>query len=447
MQEGSKDDFGKIILGDPNVKLIDLPPAGSILVYDCRIQSTPPSKKQLRLSLRKVIPKNLLLESSDQMTTLKCVQWNIERGYKLDAVIQTLKNQYADIICLQELDIGCRRSNDRNCALEIAMALGMKCAFFTEFEEIYSLKRATTTQGGGAHGNAILSRYDFTPRLVRHTFQPFDWPKKGSSIGEPRRGERAILVAEISIPNVPSPVVVYSLHLEVFCGIFGRLAQFSDVLDDSRRMIKEGKPYQLIFGDLNTMAHGLARFSPRFCTDHLRLRSIGYSEAAWWHHHLFEVLQSSNPEEINQRLALHQRRLGPSDNLKRLINPHFFDPFSIFKDTTLQGYHGIYQGKLDWTLLRGWRVLGKGMDNHFYRDSDHKLLYVIIRPCLINNNIDFDGKYGNDDDPGILAYKEMQLPFDKRKEQMYEFFYSAIRLILFMICIYFISRYFLCCDN
>lgn len=78
--------------------------------------------------------------------TLKCVQWNIERGYRLDDVIRVLKSHRADIVCLQELDIGCERSGGRNCALELAQALEMKCAFLTEFEEVWSPHRSKSLQ-------------------------------------------------------------------------------------------------------------------------------------------------------------------------------------------------------------------------------------------------------------------------------------------------------------
>ncbi len=41
-------------------------------------------------------------------------QWNIERGYKLDAVIEELRRADADIIALQEVDIGCERSGSED---------------------------------------------------------------------------------------------------------------------------------------------------------------------------------------------------------------------------------------------------------------------------------------------------------------------------------------------
>lgn len=38
------------------------------------------------------------------------MQWNIERGYKLEEIVKELKTIDADVIALQEVDIGCERS-------------------------------------------------------------------------------------------------------------------------------------------------------------------------------------------------------------------------------------------------------------------------------------------------------------------------------------------------
>jgi hypothetical protein len=45
---------------------------------------------------------------------LRVVQWNIERGYELDAIKSTLAALDADILILQEIDIGCDRSDNRD---------------------------------------------------------------------------------------------------------------------------------------------------------------------------------------------------------------------------------------------------------------------------------------------------------------------------------------------
>ena len=50
--------------------------------------------------------------------------------------------------------------------------------------------------------------------------------------------------------------------------------------------------HQAIFGDLNTMGHGIARFSPKFCTDKMRFWSLGQAEAVFWDRNVFQVLDT-----------------------------------------------------------------------------------------------------------------------------------------------------------
>jgi endonuclease/exonuclease/phosphatase family metal-dependent hydrolase len=38
------------------------------------------------------------------------MQWNIERGYQLAGIIEELKRIDADVLSLQEVDVGCDRS-------------------------------------------------------------------------------------------------------------------------------------------------------------------------------------------------------------------------------------------------------------------------------------------------------------------------------------------------
>jgi hypothetical protein len=45
---------------------------------------------------------------------IRVVQWNIERGYAFAEILQTLRDLDADIIVLQEIDIGCDRSDGRD---------------------------------------------------------------------------------------------------------------------------------------------------------------------------------------------------------------------------------------------------------------------------------------------------------------------------------------------
>lgn len=104
---------------------------------------------------------------------------------------------------------------------------------------------------------------------------------------EPREGQRLTLAVRVA--TATGPLQLYSAHLEVFCGAVGRLQQFSDVLEHSRAAAAAGVAQQIVGGDLNTLAHGIARLSPFHCTDHLRWTTLGQTEAEFWKRNLFDV--------------------------------------------------------------------------------------------------------------------------------------------------------------
>lgn len=329
-------------------------------------------------------------ENKYQPLSLKCIQWNIERGYKLDGIINLLKKEDADILCLQELDIDCERSAFRNCAMEIAKSLKLKCIFATEFEEIYSLRRSKKLQGGGVHGNAIMSKFDFTAIVIPHSHHPVDWNAEGEKRGEPRIGRRIILKAIFD----HFPLIVYCLHLEVFTGILGRMKQFMDVVNDLDLSIK----YQLIFGDLNTVAHGIARFSPNHCCDYLRWKSLGWSEAQWWNNHIFnnpiknqekeKEKESKREDETEKEKKESTKEIEISNDQDDLLKKlrEFKDPFDANRDITLSSYRGWYKGKLDWTLIKGFSIDKYRMFGNDFEYSDHRglLVELLFSPVIIN---------------------------------------------------------------
>ena len=53
--------------------------------------------------------------------------------------------------------------------------------------------------------------------------------------------------------------------------------------------VSQGQRQIAFLGDLNTMAHGIARLSPRFCRDCMRWRSLGQSEGAWFEDNVLAV--------------------------------------------------------------------------------------------------------------------------------------------------------------
>jgi hypothetical protein len=100
---------------------------------------------------------------------VKLLQFNIERGYQLPGIIEELRGVTADVLALQEVDVGCDRSGGVDTGAEIAAALGLNYLFLSEFEELRSPLRCVRDQGGGMHGNAILTKYDvLEAAVVKH---------------------------------------------------------------------------------------------------------------------------------------------------------------------------------------------------------------------------------------------------------------------------------------
>ncbi|KAJ1975152.1 hypothetical protein H4R34_004446 [Dimargaris verticillata] len=338
----------------------------------------------------------LSLATATTDSPLKVMQWNIERGYQLDAIVTILKREAPDIAILQELDIHCERSNYTDQLRAISEAMAWNGGFVAEFEEIHSPLRAPETQGGGFHGNAIFSRFDMTFRIIDHQYQPVNWNRDGIHYLEPRRGQRYSLVAIIQPGPAVPPIMAYSVHLEVFCGLSHRICQFAELLDDAYRH-KAQYPHQLLFGDLNTMAHSIARLSPRYACDSFRWRSLGRSEPQWWQTNVLSCYRDSvstlsaqaNGDEkchdvrVNQTANPNLQRYGPHvfppDVVAKALNPGFTEPWDLHKDVTLENHCGLLRGKLDWTLTMGFRWVSKAIGNHDYHASDHKYLVLTVQ--------------------------------------------------------------------
>ncbi|KPI86338.1 hypothetical protein ABL78_4604 [Leptomonas seymouri] len=342
--------------------------------------------------------------------TFRVVQWNIERGMRLDAIIADLKALNADFIALQELDINCRRSNYVNIPKELSRALQAELYFVCEFEELDSPCRSAqnavgpqsqpsqdSAAGAGQkahtgrhfHGNAILSRRATLREAtsIPHT-TTLHWDEEGLEFNEPRRGYRSALrvrvdAAERTSPQMP-PLYIYCCHFEVFCGALTRVRQLADCMADMQRILRLSsvlsnanarQPAFLVAGDLNTMAHGIVRFSRRYANDRLRLLSVGETEACW----LQRKVLSRNMQSFERGccpfsyrypayLASRMHQLlfnnkwvwryvyGFSDaELERMSNVKLclYDIADKAKSITLDSrdYNGFVRGKFDWLLL------------------------------------------------------------------------------------------------
>jgi hypothetical protein len=139
---------------------------------------------------------------------LRVIEFNAERGrYWLQAV-KVLQELNADIIILNEMDIGMARSGQQHTTRLLAHALGMNYAWGLEFVELTrgNQQEQDATEGMensmGLHGNAILSRCQIVDPLVIRgdDIEPYfsDRPGFINAKGyEKRLGGRMVLLARL----------------------------------------------------------------------------------------------------------------------------------------------------------------------------------------------------------------------------------------------------------
>lgn len=251
---------------------------------------------------------------------IRIAAWNIERGLEFDAVKAALSNDQrffrtltpskrpsrvnlkevsdqssklsrADIVVLNEVDWGLKRTNYRNVAKELAAALRMNYAYAVEFVEVDPLTLGTETFENetsadksqiikniavdksrtlGLHGTAILSRFPLrNVRVLRFENQGHDWytdEKKGVSslekgkrkgaglvfsekiMREVRRGNRMALLADIEDSDLTGALTVVATHLEAKTKPENRLKQLEELL----AYIKDISHPVVLAGDMNT---------------------------------------------------------------------------------------------------------------------------------------------------------------------------------------------------
>lgn len=259
--------------------------------------------------------------SASQGGILRVANWNIERGLEFDAVKAALTNDQrffrrlpavergsrfnlteileqvaalsrADVVILNEVDWGLKRTNYRNVVKELATAMQMNYVYGVEFVEVDPLTLGTETLEGetsadkeeiienlavdktrtlGLHGTAILSRFPLrNARVVRFVNQGHDWyhdEKNGVSVleegkrkgvklvfgekimREVRRGGRMMLIADITDSSIPGgAVTVVATHLEGKSKPAERLKQLEEILAEIRNI----EHPVVLAGDMNT---------------------------------------------------------------------------------------------------------------------------------------------------------------------------------------------------
>jgi len=181
-------------------------------------------------------------------SSIRVVDWNIDRGLKLAEIMDFLGDSNADVFLLQEVDINAHRTKRINVAQEIARKLRLNYVFGREFVELTQGSKASPAY----HGQATLSRWKISNsgiiRFQRQSdFWKPRWFKPKLQAFQERLGGRIALVTEIEIQGLS--IVTYNLYLESRSDEDLRLAQLNEVLqhtvtyDPSRLLI--------VAGDLN----------------------------------------------------------------------------------------------------------------------------------------------------------------------------------------------------
>jgi len=260
---------------------------------------------------------NILLNNDKKIGDfIRVLDWNIDRGLNLDYIkllfsspneimkkisdpnvdkakvkqqIEILRK--ANIIVLNEVDIGMPRTGYKNIAAELAKTLGYNYAFGVEFVEVdsahlgledneYSEERilfpnkkyvVDKAKYKGLHGNAILSQFPLKNVRIIRLPNYYDWFGaerakvaeieyirreaaekifREDVIREIRQGSRIALLADVEIPGVKQPVTIIAAHLENRVVPKYRYEQIKILLDE----IKNIDNPVILAGDFNTTA-------------------------------------------------------------------------------------------------------------------------------------------------------------------------------------------------
>jgi len=167
--------------------------------------------------------------------TLRLMTYNVHGCSGMDGrvsprrIARVIEQQGADVVALQEVDLGRRRSRAEDQASIIGEALGMHVAFCP-----------TITVGEEHYGHAFLSRYPI--EIVRRAMLPHDprswWP-------EPRS------LLWVRIQGLDTPVHIVTTHLGL--GVHERLLQMQMILGpECLGRVDEDEPV-ILCGDFNMM--------------------------------------------------------------------------------------------------------------------------------------------------------------------------------------------------
>jgi endonuclease/exonuclease/phosphatase family metal-dependent hydrolase len=325
---------------------------------------------------------------------VRAVAWNVERGMRVDAAIELLKEHpslaSADVLLLSELDWGMARTGNRFIAADIASSLEMNFAFAPCYLAL--------TKGAGVekhvagvnerclHGNAVLSRF---PMNRVHSL-PLPNGKDKMKGAEKRIGSQRAVIADIEHPSGTFRVV--SLHLDAHSSQRHRYRQMRRVLDHLEKLTPP-LPV-LIGGDWNTTTHDASR-ALYSILGYFRRVLMGVRHVVanhyphpdrWFERRLFRELERRGYRyrELNSdgECTLHYnvQDIAANLNMGEWVPGWCF----WFINWALQRTNGSCSMKLDW-------FAGKGIEP--------------IAPAAVVAGLTSEGKPVSDHDPIVLSLR------------------------------------------
>lgn len=328
---------------------------------------------------------------------IRATAWNIERGLKLDGILETLRShpdiRRSDVFLLTELDYGMARTQNRHIVREIAAALHLDYVFAPSYINLSKGAGLERRAGGdnthGLHGHAILSRYPL------YEFSAVALPNGRDKMKgrEKRLGDERAVVATVDHPL--GPVRVAAAHLDAHSSQKHRGAQMKRLLDHLDTLTPD-RP-TLIGGDWNTSTYNshnafyaIVGFWRRVLMGVDYTMKHHYARPdAWFERHLFRELERRGfryrdlNEEDACTLHYHIRNVAMNSNMSEWVPQWCYR----FIDWSLKDHDGLCSFKLDWFAGRGVRpvagspprVVGDLRDGHGPL-SDHDAIVLDFVP-------------------------------------------------------------------
>ena len=297
-------------------------------------------------------------------SVVRAAHWNIEHGNWYDQVESALRDDPrlagADVVLMNEIDLGMARAGNRDVTADLARALGLHGVFAPMYlETTVGRDDDALTAGGreneeGLFGVAVLSRHPIgTVRIV-----PLPSPLIVQFDLERMYGRHAALIVEVLRPG--APFVAVSVHLEVHRTREHRAAQIRGVL---AALAEEKRPI-ILAGDFNTHTFNRGLWHAPIegaaalllAPNGMLERRLHWPDRGRWRETLFDALRAAGFEwePFVDREPTLQLRFDRIDEVRALPAPLEHAVHAWLKWAERRA-----RLRLDWFAGRGWSA-GRG---------------------------------------------------------------------------------------